>query len=61
MDTLGKKRRKVELEGLMDEIQHYIYMMRGSKPIRKADFRRIPAFENATKTAGGVRKRPSPR
>merc|ERR1739842_240537 len=51
MDTLGKKRRKVELEGLMDEIQHYIYMMR----------RRIPAFENATKTAGGVRKRPSPR
>jgi len=38
MDTLGKRRRKVELEGLLDEVQGFIYMMRGSRPIKKSDF-----------------------
>jgi len=37
-DTLGKKKRKLELEALMDEVQGYIYMMRRDQNIRRDNF-----------------------
>lgn len=38
VDTLGKKKRKLELEGLLDEVQGYIYLMRSNKRVKKANF-----------------------